>query len=1021
MTVHEVLSAVGNWDLNLKDTIPRALYEQNINYFGHIAITPGRVDPVQLGDNMLSVARYVGVVRRKSSGDTFTLGGGGMVLWLGDEDDKGNVFENATTFVTASFANTIRGLLPPAITEGTLHSVAGTYTGSHQWQTPRAAIQYVCDTFNAEFRINNNGTIDAGIPSDLFVTTPTALIVRQGAGHDPTLAGLPGKFETDQDVEDYTTRVVLLAQGDNGSSLYTGSADISPALNPYKDVHGNTVVRTRLVSESDTSAGNATVRAQLQLNRFTSTRKALTLSATEYDIKGEFNVGDTIWVYDPDAGLYNVVNEIRYRAQPINPIALRVRETAWPITEGMTVAYRAGDGTWYNLTDYVEFETGDTSVVVGDFSKSLTSSGFQDPGTRVSSDTSVPAAPAFTTPFTSAVYLDLKGFTKANMTVKWSAPINKDGSTIQDGDHFEIQYTVDTDHIYPQRWANLETIQWNNLGEWGQPFVWPDGGEWNVAYAPWGSTTILVNELATGVGYRFRIRAVDKSGNEGDWSAIYTQTTNQDNIPPSQPTPPTVAGSVIAIQVSHNLGTTSGGDWTLENDIDHLNVHVGTGQDFYVDEASLVGRLRANSGMVQAQIPAVGTFKIDNTVGVWVKVVAVDIAGNKSVGSDSAQVSAILVDDAHISDLSVSKVTAGTINADFVVGARIKTADSGVRVELNSSGFQAYDNAGSQTVNISAVDGSANLVGTITSGNSGGRLVVNPIIGANPEIRFYVDATANYHYITTDLSNSIQLLMNSNDAVDTNPGFSGVLDLAGDRVLMGLKNNTDHITTPNISIKPSSDQGVTIDGDGVVQIFANAGTFSVFASQTIFNVAHQTIDTANAVVGGDPSIYSGLQFLASGNVISQGFRANWTGTALQFARNDTNTVVKTFIIDHPKDSNKYLIHATTESPHNGVEYWGTAQLDKYGHAVVDLPKYFEELTAKQGRAVLLTPVRGVSAVSATDIEDGSFRIRGRAGSSVSWLVKAIRKDVPPLLVEPLKRDLDVYGDGPYKYYVPGGK
>jgi hypothetical protein len=39
---------------------------------------------------------------------------------------------------------------------------------------------------------------------------------------------------------------------------------------------------------------------------------------------------------------------------------------------------------------------------------------------------------------------------------------------------------------------------------------------------------------------------------------------------------------------------------------------------------------------------------------------------------DQATAAATLIDDAHISDLTVSKVTAGQIVADWVVGARIK-------------------------------------------------------------------------------------------------------------------------------------------------------------------------------------------------------------------------------------------------------------------------------------------------------------------------------------------------------------
>jgi hypothetical protein len=50
----------------------------------------------------------------------------------------------------------------------------------------------------------------------------------------------------------------------------------------------------------------------------------------------------------------------------------------------------------------------------------------------------------------------------------------------------------------------------------------------------------------------------------------------------------------------------------------------------------------------------------------------------------------------------VSKVTAGTITADWLVAAAIKTASIGARVELNSNGLQAFDAAGNITTNLSA-------------------------------------------------------------------------------------------------------------------------------------------------------------------------------------------------------------------------------------------------------------------------------------------------------------------------------
>jgi hypothetical protein len=130
-----------------------------------------------------------------------------------------------------------------------------------------------------------------------------------------------------------------------------------------------------------------------------------------------------------------------------------------------------------------------------------------------------------------------------------------------------------------------------------------------------------------------------------------------------------------------------------------------------------------------------------------VRVVAVDKTGNKSGPSNAATATALLIDDAHISDLTVSKVTAGTIGADFIVGARIKTADTGSRVELNSGGIGAWNAAGTQTVAIAAADGSVSIVGQLKSGTTGKRLEINPTSTLLPEIRFYANTGTDYGFI----------------------------------------------------------------------------------------------------------------------------------------------------------------------------------------------------------------------------------------------------------------------------------
>ncbi|WP_225825590.1 fibronectin type III domain-containing protein [Streptomyces naphthomycinicus] len=782
MAVQEVLKALGSWEVKLLPNTPRDVLDA-LDYFGHVAIVPGRLDPAQYGDNLLTAARYVGVLRTKTIGDDgrtnapqddLSVGGVGMAMWLGDEDGKGAVYENAITPASATFADTINMLLPASgaypVTVGTVYPVAGQYTGRHQYETPREAITYVCDTMSTtsvpvSWRVNGDGTLDAGPDSSLFVTNPTCVITSKAAGEDMALRALPGSMDVTRDVEDYSTRVVLLAEGE-GSSIATGAADISPAT-PYKDIHGNLLKLTRLVSESDTATANAATRAQLALAQFTSIRNQLSLSTSDYDIHGTFAVGDRVWVYDPDSGLVDTTTEITFRGLRINPIKLQVTETNWAITKAYTVAYRAGDGTWIDLTQYVEWETDGTSTVtVGDFSRQLTSTSSEPVGSRPNADTSIPGVPTLIEPFVGSAYLDSRGFTRARVVLSWNAPNNTDGSTVRDGDHYEIRYAVDTDMIYPASWASVAQIRWADMQVWTQPFAAPTA-KWQTMIAGWDTTTAQLQDLSPGIGYDVQIRAVDKAGNRGAWSGTTTFVASTDNIPPSTPAPPSVAGSRIAVQITHQLGKSSGGTFNLESDLDHLEIHVSYEPTFTPDTTTLKGKAPANAGMIQAQIPVVYTVQVEETSARYVRIVAVDKTGNKSGPSDAATATALLIDDAHISDLTVSKVTAGTINADWIVGARIKTADTGPRVELNSAGIQAYNASGTQTVNIASADGSVTITGTLKSGPTGRRVEINPTLA--PEIRFYSNDGNSYAFIngwdnthTPASATSIQMATASN-------------------------------------------------------------------------------------------------------------------------------------------------------------------------------------------------------------------------------------------------------------------
>jgi hypothetical protein len=771
MSVNEVLMKLGRWGFRLTAETPREVLDA-IDYFGHVAISTGRVDPRVAGDSLLRSARYVGVVRTRQlaeadTGAESTIGGPGMAMWLGDEDGKGAVLENATPFASASFTSTVRALLPAsgAVTEGTLHSVTGAYTNTHVYQDPRTAIDYVCSTFSGdsddpvEWRVNGDATLDAGKASQLYVTTPRCAIVRRSSGVDMQLRALAGKASTGRDADDYTTRVVLLASG-IGGSVATGSADINPGLNGYKDLHGNTVVMTRLVSESATSSGNAAGRAQLALNRFSGLRTQLTLNTSEYDVKGDVAVGDAVWVWSPDVGLEDQNNEITHRGRRLHPVKLRLVEMTWPVVEGMSVAYRTKDGRWFDLTDYVKWESGSTSLVVGGFNRSLTNSGGEPVGSRPVPDTSVPAAPEFVTPFVQAVYQSqLSGITKAQVQVKWVKPANTDGTLVLDGDHYEIQYRTGSTPIFPATHSQMSAYTHAQLaaGTHAQPITY-EAGPWQSAYASFDDTSHLLQELTPGVPYDLRIRAFDNATppNVSEWSATTTIQTNGDTIAPSTPAAPEVAASRIAVQITHTLGRSDGGEWNLEADLNHLEIHAQYTPSFFPDDTTRIGKLLANNGMMLGEIPAVGTFPVEFVDDVYIKVVAVDDAGNKSSPSVAAQSSVLLIDDAHISDLTVSKVTAGTITAAWANAGKIWSGvENGTRVQLVPAGLEAYNESNTKTVAIKASDGTLEAVGTISTGTTGKRIILNPVqSGIVPEVRFYPDSGSSYSYINAPANGS---------------------------------------------------------------------------------------------------------------------------------------------------------------------------------------------------------------------------------------------------------------------------
>lgn len=377
--ITDKLEALGSWRLTLDPGCPLEVLER-LDFFGHLAVWPGQVQEVAArGDELLNAARYVGVLRRRRLGDeeqpSIDLSGVGLAVWLGDEDGKGAVIQSVYSpsgLAPNVVAATLITFGQLQITLGTIHVQPGTHTATYNYNTVREILDYMAPLYDCHWRINNDWSFDFGTDAELFVTDPQAVVVRRRAlaGRESTRRAALGRLGFEEDVEDWTSRVLLL----DGALSSTGNAETASGSIAY---HGPQQVMRwwiRTVNESETSTGNATARAQLHLNRFSGTRRNLQLSTADFEVVGDVRPGDYVYVYDPDSGLTDDANPIDHRGHLIHPAKIQCVGISWPVTDGHTVGFRRSDGTgdWIDLTPWVRWETGDVELEVGTPRKALT-------------------------------------------------------------------------------------------------------------------------------------------------------------------------------------------------------------------------------------------------------------------------------------------------------------------------------------------------------------------------------------------------------------------------------------------------------------------------------------------------------------------------------------------------------------------------------------------------------------------------------------------------------------------------
>ena len=900
----------GNFGVSfLQDQTPSEVID-TIQEWGHIVITPQEMNPDLYDDSaMLASARYTGIVLSKSLEEgVVQVSGKGLQLYLGDDRGKGMVIaENknlgkARTYTDLPLSSVLFQSSTPygimrneagnlqAITQGTIYDGSSTYSGTHFVETSLHALKHICEDLGYEFRVNQDATVDAGPAANLFTgvnSDPTTVVVKTGYGDDPTYQGIsPTGARTEFDAADYVTKVDFIAEigAFNDPTDFEGEASKTSGEIPYYDIHGNKLSRTGLVSVPDMDSDKLDEQAGLMLTELSKIKKVLNLDLEQYEVTGDLKVGDFIFAFDPFIGFTDNetdataesrdIYEISFRGQQINPVKVRVVGLSFPISTGMGVYYRKFDGTnvtYTDLTPYVSFENGDTQVELGDVLRDVSDDlrfNEYSIAARTASAKSIPDLPSTPT-LQSGTYQDGTGESKGFVRIVFSKPSNIDGSNIVDGSHYRVRYRISD---------GLSTSGGTSANE----YTFKD-----FPFTGSSTETLVISDLTVGKAYRVGVSTVDTSSfrRKSDYTAsgedLYTDspsvnpsyTTNaiieidRDGQAPSKPKQAqSIAAGPLRVQLTHYLGKegTDGngnpfGDFTLEGDVDHLDIHAvtqsGNTASFTVNTANKIGEIRVTSGNILQQIPVIGTMELEDSQDYYFRIVAVDKSGNASNPSDGQAALANLIAEANIADATITtaKIGEAQITNALIADATITSAKIN---DLTADKITA-GTIDASVITVTNLNASNITSGTISADKiSGGSISADLISGGSISADLISGGTISADLISGGTINGDNITVTNLNADNINTGT-----LNGNQI-------------ENNAISSSKIQNSAVTNDKIQSV--------EFGKVTAFSVSANDITTgtmsADRISGGsiNANIITGTASLDGLNVLSGG--ASFGGT-----------------------------------------------------------------------------------------------------------------------------------------------
>jgi hypothetical protein len=425
-----------------------------------------------------------------------------------------------------------------------------------------------------------------------------------------------------------------------------------------------------------------------------------------------------------------------------------------------------------------------------------------------------------------------------------------------------------------------------------------------------------------------------------------------------------------------------------------------------------VGKLTAGS----ASIAEVTARKIASDVGRFLEITTdqLTVTGNASfvnatahhvwteiVTAGAAEFEQIKAGMLAANSVNASNIQGGAIDGQVITGATIQTERNNQRgVKIDSTGIRAYTSNGRGTsFEVDAATGRVKVLGDVGIQDSW-------------SIAQFIDIVENIS--GNDVGQrgdrwGVGLSMNSKVFPYKYPAlitFKEDPSVSGGILYLQAPSSYDN-GTPNMRMATS----------GLSVYSGKTSTWQMNLSRTGFGAGaagkgnFQVNDySASITVGGyDSHLYiQGDNFrLRSQNSALRSVWGNatnvvlsWDGSHQVVVDRDGFRAVggKNFIMRVPGEWQKrhmMLQHASTESPHDGIEYWENVELDSTGHATWVLPDYVPKIASPTAPWIVLTSSTASARLIRTgygaDVAPWSVEVSGQSGETVAVLVKGARQ------------------------------